>query len=195
MYIVFKPRGWYACHYIAVVWWYFLCYDCTKVGNIRDPLGVRAYPWIVNKKVCIWLWVLIGKDGVYALCSVLTFYATKSLNNYGSCSTPDSSHLCVPNSSWVDFFEKVFIHVKENFIFWSDIKVGNDSFRHTQFGPKASQTISQRRFLPKVKVCDSYRLGVRNNSFHQPQFNPNSSWVDFVEKAFIYVKERLFLKW
>ncbi len=33
------------------------------------------------------------------------------------------------------------------------IKVGNDSFRHTQFGPKASETISQRRFLPKSKVC------------------------------------------
>ncbi len=39
--------------------------------------------------------------------------------------------------------------------FWNDIKVGNDSFRHTQFGLKASQTISQRRFLPKLKVCPS----------------------------------------
>jgi hypothetical protein len=35
------------------------------------------------------------------------------------------------------------------------IKVGNDSFRHTQFGPKAFETISQRRFLPKLKVCPS----------------------------------------
>ncbi len=26
------------------------------------------------------------------------------------------------------------------------IKVGNDSFRQTQFGPKASETISQRRW-------------------------------------------------
>ncbi len=43
------------------------------------------------------------------------------------------------------------------------------------FGPKASQNISQRRFLPKLKVFDSYHLGVRNNSFHQPQFDPNSS--------------------
>ncbi len=33
------------------------------------------------------------------------------------------------------------------------IKVGNDFFRHTQFSPKASETISQRRFLPKLKVC------------------------------------------
>ncbi len=63
---------------------------------IRAPLGVRAYPWIVSKKVCICLWVPTGKDGVYALHSVLTLYATKSLKNYGSCSTPDSSHLCVP---------------------------------------------------------------------------------------------------
>jgi hypothetical protein len=30
------------------------------------------------------------------------------------------------------------------------IKVGNDSFLQTQFGPKASETISQRRFLPKL---------------------------------------------
>ena len=27
------------------------------------------------------------------------------------------------------------------------IKVGNDSFLQTKFGPKASETISQRRFL------------------------------------------------
>ena len=55
-----------------------------------------------------------------------------------------------PNSSWVDFFEKVFINVN-----WNDIKVGNNFIRHTQFGPKAPQTISQRRFLPKLKVCPS----------------------------------------
>ncbi len=64
------------------------------------------------------------------------------------------------------------------------IKVGNDSFRQTQFGPKAFETISQRRwrgrnfsasglsnfwqifgefvfatqrrFLPKLKVCPSF---------------------------------------
>ena len=64
------------------------------------------------------------------------------------------------------------------------IKVGNDSFHQTQFGPKASETISQRRwrrrhlsasglsdfwrffggfvfatqrrFLPKLKVCPSF---------------------------------------
>ncbi len=42
---------------------------------------------------------------------------------------------------------------------------------------------------------DSYCLGVRNNSFHQPQFDLNSSWLDFFAKVFIYVKERLFLKW
>ncbi len=34
------------------------------------------------------------------------------------------------------------------------IKVGNDSFRQTQFGPNASETISQRRFL--LKKNDTY---------------------------------------
>ena len=39
------------------------------------------------------------------------------------------------------------------------IKVGNDSFRQTQFGPNASETISQRRFL--FKKNDTYlNLGV-----------------------------------
>jgi hypothetical protein len=59
-----------------------------------------------------------GKDGVYALFSVLTFYATKKSINL-----------------------------------WN----------HLYPGP-----------LPMYGV-DSYRLGVSNNSFHQPQFNPNSS--------------------
>jgi hypothetical protein len=30
--------------------------------------------------------------------------------------------------------------------------VGNDSFLHSQFGPKASEMISQRRFLLKIKM-------------------------------------------
>ena len=39
------------------------------------------------------------------------------------------------------------------------IKVGNDSFRQTQFGPNASETISQRRFL--LEKNDTYlNLGV-----------------------------------
>jgi len=33
------------------------------------------------------------------------------------------------------------------------IKVGNDSFLQTQFAPKASETISQRRFLAKLFIC------------------------------------------
>jgi hypothetical protein len=32
------------------------------------------------------------------------------------------------------------------------IKVGNNSFLQTKFGPKASETISQRRFLLKIKM-------------------------------------------
>ncbi len=43
----------------------------------------------------IYLWVPTGKDGVYALYSVLTFYATKSLKIYGSCSTPSTLPICV----------------------------------------------------------------------------------------------------
>jgi hypothetical protein len=31
------------------------------------------------------------------------------------------------------------------------IKVGNDSFHHTQFGLKASETISQRGVFAKIK--------------------------------------------
>ena len=39
------------------------------------------------------------------------------------------------------------------------IKVGNNSFRQTQYGPNASETISQRRFL--LKKNDTYlNLGV-----------------------------------
>ena len=38
-----------------------------------------------------------------------------------------------------------YSYVKERFT----IKVGNDSFLQSQFGPEASETISQRRFLLK----------------------------------------------
>ena len=60
------------------------------------------------------------------------------------------------------------------------IKVGNDSFRQTQFGPKASETISQRRFLPKIiYICKrkilSEMMKVRNDSFLQTQFGPKAS--------------------
>ena len=41
-----------------------------------------------------------------------------------------------------------YSYVKERFT----IKVGNDSFLQSQFGPKASETISQRRFLLKIKM-------------------------------------------
>jgi hypothetical protein len=39
------------------------------------------------------------------------------------------------------------------------IKVGNDSFRQTQFGPKASDTISQRRFS-QTKKDNNLNFGV-----------------------------------
>ncbi len=99
-----------------------------------------------------------------------------------------------PNSSWVDFFEKVFIYVKK-ILFLKWYKGRKQFFPSHSIWSESISNNFQRRFLPELKVCESYLLGVRNNSFHQPQFDPNSSWVDFFEKVFKYVKERLFLKW
>ena len=56
------------------------------------------------------------------------------------------------------------------------IKVGNDSFLQTQFGPKASETISQRRFLAKLFICKrKIHHKVGNDSFLQSQFGPKAS--------------------
>ncbi len=53
------------------------------------------------------------------------------------------------------------------------IKVGNDSFLQTQFGPKASETISQRRFLPNYSYVKE-RFTIKD-SFLQSQFGPKAS--------------------
>ncbi len=132
--------------------------------NIRAPLGVRAYPWIVSKKVCICLWVPTGKEGVYALYSVLTFYATKSLKNYGSCSTPDSSHQFDPNSSWVDFIEKVFIYVKERlFLKWYK---GRKRFflSHSVWSKSISNNFSEKVFA-KIKSLWFLSFGCKKQFF------------------------------
>jgi hypothetical protein len=56
------------------------------------------------------------------------------------------------------------------------IKVGNDSFLQTKFSPKASETISQRRFLPKLFISKrKIHEKVGNNSFLQSQFSPKAS--------------------
>jgi hypothetical protein len=56
------------------------------------------------------------------------------------------------------------------------IKVGNDSFLQTQFGPKASETISQRRFCQNYSyVKERFRIKVGNYSFLQSQFGPKAS--------------------
>ena len=50
------------------------------------------------------------------------------------------------------------------------IKVGNDSFLQTQFGPKASERISQRKVLPKLFICkikERFTIKVGNDSFLQ----------------------------
>jgi hypothetical protein len=132
--------------------------------DIRAPLAVRAYPRIVSKKVCICLWVPTGKDGVYALYSVLTSYATNSLKNYESCSTPDSSHQFNPNSSWVDFFEKVFIHVKEKlFLKWYK---GRKQFfpSHSIWSENVSNNFSEKVFA-KIESLWFLSFGCKKQFF------------------------------
>jgi hypothetical protein len=80
-----------------------------KFCKIMEAVVSQTFPICVSPT---------GKVGVYALYSVLTFYATKKSINL-----------------------------------WN----------HKYPGP-----------LPMYGI-DSYRLGVRNNSFHQPQFDLNSS--------------------
>jgi hypothetical protein len=56
------------------------------------------------------------------------------------------------------------------------IKVENNSFLQTQFGWKASETISQRRFCQNYSyVKERFRIKVGNNSFLQSQFSPKAS--------------------
>jgi hypothetical protein len=69
------------------------------------------------------------------------------------------------------------------------IKVGNDSFLQTQFGPKASETISQRRFLPKLFICKRkiHDKG-RKRFFPTVSIWSESIWNDFSEKVFVKIK-------
>ena len=69
------------------------------------------------------------------------------------------------------------------------IKVGNDSFLQTQFGPKASETISQRRFLPKLFICKRkiHHKG-RKRFFPKVSIRSESVWNDFSEKVFVRIK-------
>jgi hypothetical protein len=56
------------------------------------------------------------------------------------------------------------------------IKVGNDSFLQTQFGPKASERISLRRFCQNNSYeKERFTRKVGNNSFLQSQFGPKAS--------------------
>ena len=69
------------------------------------------------------------------------------------------------------------------------IKVGNDSFLQTQFGPKESETISQRRFLPKKIICKRkiHHIG-RKRFFPTVSIRSESVWNDFSEKVFVNIK-------
>jgi hypothetical protein len=53
------------------------------------------------------------------------------------------------------------------------IKVGNNSFLQTQFSPKASEIISQRRFCQNYSYVKERKVG--NDSFLQSQFGPKAS--------------------
>ena len=57
------------------------------------------------------------------------------------------------------------------------IKVENDSFHQIQFGPKASETISQRRFLPKNKMIPiSIQESVRRPYCQQTNRRKIQNW-------------------
>ena len=63
-------------------------------------------------------------------------------------------------------------------------------FRHvTQFGPKASETISQRRFLPKLFICKRkiHHKG-RKRFFPTVSIRSESNRNDFSEKVFVQIK-------
>ena len=69
------------------------------------------------------------------------------------------------------------------------IKVGNNSFLQTQFGPKASETISQRRFLLKLFI---YKRKIhhkgRKRFFPTVSIRSESIRNDFSEKVFVKIK-------
>jgi hypothetical protein len=74
------------------------------------------------------------------------------------------------------------------------IKVGNDSFLQTKFGPKASETISQRRFLPKqiIRKRKIHEKG-RKRFFPTVSIRSKSVWNDFSEKGFVKNKNDTYL--
>jgi hypothetical protein len=74
------------------------------------------------------------------------------------------------------------------------IKVGNNSFLQTQFGLKASETISQRRFCQNYSyVKERFRMKVGNDSFLQSQFSTKASETIFSEKVFVKNKNDTYL--
>jgi hypothetical protein len=74
------------------------------------------------------------------------------------------------------------------------IKVGNDSFLQTKFGRKASETISQRRFLPK-KIISKRKIHEkgRNRFFPTVSIRSESIIKDFSEKVFVKNKNDTYL--
>ena len=69
-------------------------------------------------------------------------------------------------------------------------KVGNDSFLQTKFGLIASETISQRRFLPKLFIC-KIKIHDKGRKWFFPtvSIRSESVWSDFSEKIFVKIKK------
>jgi hypothetical protein len=69
------------------------------------------------------------------------------------------------------------------------IKVGNNSFLQTQFGPKASEMFSQRRFCQNYSyVKERFRIKVGNDSFLQSQFGPKASETISQRRVLLKIK-------
>jgi hypothetical protein len=86
-----------------------------------------------------------------------------------------------------EFWEGIYI-CKREICSWM-IKVGNDSFLQTKFGRKASETISQRRFLPKLIISKRkiHEKG-RKRFFPTVSIRSESVWNEFLEKVFLKIK-------
>ncbi len=69
--------------------------------DIRAPLGVRAQPWILSKKVCVCV-SSTSEDGVYALYSVWHFMLEKVCRIMEAIVPQASSHLFFATSTSKD---------------------------------------------------------------------------------------------
>ncbi len=116
-----------------------------KVCKLLEPLVARAYSHV-------WHWYLLFgcKKQFFPSASIRSEFILTLL-----------------------LWEDIYICKRKDY-FWNDIKVGKDSFHHTQFGPKASQTISQTKFFLPKRV---QRFFLRNDPLQQ-------DWVEIARFRF-----------